>query len=179
MLGSTNCCRHYDRNYDQTNDKINFLWFYANIERFLEKVSLPHTSINNSVQNNWKNCFVNSRVLACSSNPRVQTETLKCRCFSVVNYARTALYFRTIFFCKNNLKDLGYNPVVIELSLIHFIIKIINETSRPFWQKNHRFFNMIFKNSRLFNKRSWRAFIFRIYWLRPLLSNDGQTKNFR
>ena len=92
---------------------------------------------------------------------------------------KNGIIFSNNFFCKNNLKDLGYNPVVIELSFIHFIIKIINETSRLFWQKNHRFFNMIFKNSRLFNKRSWRAFIFRIYWLRPLLSNDGQTKNFR
>ena len=89
---------------------------------------------------------------------------------------KNGIIFSNNSFCKNNLKDLGYNPVVIELNFIHFIIKIINETSRPFWQKNHRFFNMIFKNSRLFNKRSWRAFIFRIYWLRPLLSNDGQTK---
>ena len=40
-----------------------------------------------------ENNTINSRVLACSSNPRVPTAPQLRSCFAFVNYARTALYF--------------------------------------------------------------------------------------
>ena len=49
------------------------------------------------------------------------------------------------FFYENDHKDLDYNPGILELSLIYFIITKNKRKSRQFLRNCQQFFNTFFK----------------------------------